>query len=159
MELAARLGRLQQQRGGEFRPVEMPVEGLAFAIGEDVHPRQRIAHGEQRLLVHRRREEDGELRPFVDPERDALRNLVAAHGVVDRLDAVQGRMIGRQPGDVLLEIDIVRPTVGEGERVHHRLDLGERALDGGRPDEAFEIEHAGMGQIRAAPVDQRLPFG
>ena len=94
------------------RPVEMPVQRLAFAIGNDIHPRQRIAHGEQRFLVHGRGEEHGELRPFIDPERHAVGDLIAAHRVIDRFNPAQGRMIGGQARNILPEIDVVRAAGG-----------------------------------------------
>ncbi len=56
LELAALLRRLQQQRGGEFGAIEMPVQALALAVGEHVGAGQRIVHHVEALFLHHRGE-------------------------------------------------------------------------------------------------------
>ena len=94
-EFAACLRRLEQERGGELAAVEMPVQRLALAVGHDVRPCEVVARGKQRVLAHRRRKEGDEVRPFIDPQRNGLHDLVGADRVVHRLAQRQRRMIGR----------------------------------------------------------------
>ena len=39
--------------GGEFEPIEMPVQKLPFAVGHDVLGSQRIGHQMPKGFIHR----------------------------------------------------------------------------------------------------------
>ena len=70
----------QQQRGGEFRTIEMPVQRFAGAIGHHICARERVLHDMQPLLVHRCRQEPKQRFVFVDSEHDTVGDLVGANG-------------------------------------------------------------------------------
>ena len=156
-KLPARERRLQEDGDGEFGPVEVPVEPLASPIGHDVDPAEGIGHRVEPRLLQRRRQEVDKRLPLVNLRDRAGRNLVAADRVIDGRVSAQRRVTGLKALDLVIEVDVVIPGMGEGSRVEERLDLLDGSPKGLGTDEARETEHAGVAQLAPAAGDQCLP--
>ena len=66
-------------------------------------------------------------------------------------------MTGLKALDLVIEVDVVIPGMGEGSRVEERLDLLDGSPKSLGTDEACETEHAGVPQLAPAAGNQRLP--
>ena len=66
-----------------------------------------------------------ERRPRVDAADDAVRDLVGADGMVDRLHPPERRMIGREAGDIVVEVDVVTAAMGERVAFENRRDFAD----------------------------------
>jgi hypothetical protein len=110
-------------------------------------------------FIQDRGNELGERRPRVDGADKAVRELIRAKRTVDRLDPGQGRMIGRQPGDLVVEIDVVAAFVKERAILEQRPHLRKTARHRRRAQEPRQVEHAAVGHVGLAVRDQRLTPG
>ena len=93
LEFPTLLRFLKQQRGGEFRSVEMPIQRLAMAIVHDIHTGERILHQEEVFLVHNDGEEIHQGLPSIDVEQWVIRQLVGTKHAVGGFKTLQGRVV------------------------------------------------------------------
>ena len=133
---------LQQQRGGELRSVEMPIQRLAGPVGDDVGTGQRVRHDIQSRPAHGGRQEIRHWRVFIYRHHQATRHLIGTHRVVGGLHLAQCWVIGRQAGNFWLKVDVVTPLVQVRVAGHHWRNFSRCLGCHTRSQKSLQAEHA-----------------
>ena len=155
---AARVGFLQQQGRGEFRPVEMPVQPLSLGVIHRVDAGQRVGHGIKHRFVHGGGQKAGKFGPVIQL-LDHAADLVGAECMAFGFGEFQGRVIGGEARHLFAEIDVVLAGMDEAVGFKARRQGGDGAGDGGGFEKSGQVEHAVGLQFGAAGGDKGAPVG